>query len=148
MASERRRGRGAWLMPILLAATSACLGEPIRRYPLRTPLWTDPDANPVSGKLEKEATSGLDNMVDMTVLRPLSRALTLPLPSDAWNVNSLDEVPNSSWFTNRIGLFPLTPDEVGRGACGHDPDLDPARGPWIVTSGKPDGSNPGVVSMT
>jgi hypothetical protein len=33
----------------------------------------------------------------------------------AENVNALDEALNSTWFTNRIGLFPLTPeDAVGR----------------------------------
>ena len=30
----------------------------------------------------------------------------------AANVNSLDEVPNSTWFTSRIGLFPMTPEQV------------------------------------
>ena len=33
----------------------------------------------------------------------------------AANVNSLDEAPNSSWFTNRIGLFPVGPVDAARG---------------------------------
>jgi hypothetical protein len=78
-------------------------------------------------------------------MRPVSRALTIPVRTEAPNVNSLDEVPNSSWFTNRIGLFPMSPAEVARGACGRTPPLDPARGPWTIVSGKPDGANPGFV---
>ena len=36
------------------------------------------------------------------------------VPSPA-NVNRLDEVVTSGWFTNRIGLFDLSPGEVARG---------------------------------
>jgi hypothetical protein len=33
----------------------------------------------------------------------------------AVNVNTVDEVPDSSWFTNRIGRTPMTVDEIVRG---------------------------------
>ena len=33
----------------------------------------------------------------------------------ALNVNTLGEVPDSSWFTNRIGQYDLTVDDVLRG---------------------------------
>ena len=36
----------------------------------------------------------------------------------ALNVNTVDEVPDSSWFTNRIGRKPLSVPEIVRG-----PDL-------------------------
>src|SRR5687768_6606574 len=32
-------------------------------------------------------------------------------PGRALNVNTLDEVPDSSWFTNRIGQRPMSIDE-------------------------------------
>ena len=58
----------------------------------------------------------------------------------AHNVNALDEVPNSSWFTNRIGLFPLTPDNLARGPMT---DSGPApEGVWTVSS-KTEGVTPG-----
>jgi hypothetical protein len=52
----------------------------------------------------------------------------------ALNVNTLGEVPDSSWFTNRLGRHDLSIEEVLRG-----PDqLDgPADGPWQVI-GRPD----------
>jgi hypothetical protein len=58
----------------------------------------------------------------------------------AHNVNAVDEVPNSSWFTNRIGLFPLTPADAARGLVA---DGAPAPdGVWTVSS-KTEGVTPG-----
>ena len=36
----------------------------------------------------------------------------------AADVNSMDEVPDSTWFTNRIGVRDLSPDEIRRGPNG------------------------------
>ena len=45
------------------------------------------------------------------------------------NVNTLDEIPDPSWFANRLGRRDMSIEEVVRG-----PNLvdDPAPGPWIV----------------
>ena len=59
----------------------------------------------------------------------------------ASDVNALDEVIASSWFTNRIGLFPMTPAEVARGAAaGEGPDRS---APWRITRAKSEGVTPG-----
>src|SRR5262245_33661716 len=58
----------------------------------------------------------------------------------AQNINTVDELPDSSWFTNRAGVRPLTPQEV---AVGPDTDNGPASGTWTVTSSKSDGVTPG-----
>ena len=34
----------------------------------------------------------------------------------AKNINTIDEVPDSSWFTNRVGTRPVTTDELVRAA--------------------------------
>ena len=57
----------------------------------------------------------------------------------AASVNTIDEVPDSSWFTNRAGSRPLTADEVMRGP---NDDPGPAEGKWAV-SRKADGVSPG-----
>ena len=44
----------------------------------------------------------------------------------AQNVNTVDEVPDSSWFTNRLGAAPMTVDELLKGP---DTTTGPARGP-------------------
>ena len=52
----------------------------------------------------------------------------------ALNVNTLGEVPDSSWFTNRLGRRDMTIDDVVRGPNQVD---GPAPGTWQVT-GRPD----------
>jgi hypothetical protein len=58
----------------------------------------------------------------------------------AKNVNTIDEVPDSSWFTNRLGRQALTPAQI---AVGPDTSSGPAVGPWTVTASKGDGVTPG-----
>jgi hypothetical protein len=58
----------------------------------------------------------------------------------AQNVSSIDEVPDSSWFTNRAGARPLTRDGLERGPDTTD---GPAPGQWTVVAAKSDGITPG-----
>lgn len=83
--------------------------------------------------------------VDHQFFRPLTQALRLETAREAINVNSLDEVPDSSWYTNRLSRRRLTADEVARGPCTGEPDLDPTA-IWTVISGKPGGWAPGFVA--
>jgi hypothetical protein len=62
------------------------------------------------------------------------------------NVNSLDEVPDSAWFTNRLGVRPLSLDDLERNGCTDDQLLDPDHAPdgsWVIDKGKTSGSTPG-----
>jgi hypothetical protein len=61
-------------------------------------------------------------------------------PGRAKNVNTIDEVPDSAWYTNRLGYLALTPDDITRGPNTTD---GPAQGTWTVTSSKSDGITPG-----
>ena len=63
-----------------------------------------------------------------------------PSRGRAANLNTVDEVPDSSWFTNRAGSRPLTAAEV---ATGPDTSDGPAPGDWTITSSKSDGITPG-----
>ncbi len=47
----------------------------------------------------------------------------------AGNINTIDEVPDSNWFTNRAGTVPLTAAEISRGA---NVGQGPAPGRWTV----------------
>src|SRR5262245_30739795 len=74
------------------------------------------------------------------VTRRITRAMQLPDAEPARNVNALDEVPNSSWFENRIGARDMSPDEVARGPV----TLGPPQLPLTVVRGKDTGGgNPG-----
>src|SRR5688500_6815292 len=44
--------------------------------------------------------------------RPITRAMELQADPRALGVNSMDEVPDSTWFTNRIGVREIDPAEL------------------------------------
>lgn len=59
----------------------------------------------------------------------------------AQNINSLGEVPDSSWFTNRISRRAMTIDELARGPDqGDGPDMSK---PWLIVGAKTEGVTPG-----
>ena len=62
------------------------------------------------------------------------------IPRPAENVNTIDEVPDSSWFTNRAGSRPLTAAEVAKGP---DTTSGPVAGRWTIVTGKSEGIRPG-----
>ena len=129
---------------IVIAACVACSGE--RRFPLREPMWRDTDLNPVHAHIARYDSPLYWDGADNLVFRPLSESLGLVTSGESVNVNSLDEVPDSAWFTNRIGARAMTPDEVARGACTPDQILDAEHAPdgsWLIDKGKTNGSTPG-----
>ncbi len=62
----------------------------------------------------------------------------------AGNVNTIDEVPDSSWFTNRIGSRAMTVDDIVRG-----PNVAPAPDPssWAVLREKSSGYAAGFTAQ-
>ena len=124
-----------------LAFPFAC-GSQVRRFPLAAPRWEDADRRRLE-QMPGEYYSGLiADGADKVFFRPLARLPYFPLSERARNVNAMDEVPNSSWFQNRIGFHPITPERAAKGACGDQPSLDP-QAPWTVVAAKPNGANPG-----
>jgi hypothetical protein len=61
----------------------------------------------------------------------------------AANLNTIDEVPDSSWFTNRMGSKPITAEQL---AVGPNSDLRPAPQKWILLREKSAGTNPGFTA--
>ncbi|HEY1954229.1 MAG TPA: hypothetical protein VGH28_01415 [Polyangiaceae bacterium] len=140
----------------------ACVPREDAHFPLRAAMWTDTDVAPVNVRCHASPTprdpkhvscapmpyqsplywDGADNLF----FRPLSEALGVATVHEAVNVNSLDEVPDSAWFTNRIGAHPLDDQAMQLGGCAPPQILDPdhaADGSWIIDKGKADGSTPG-----
>lgn len=140
---------------LMLIALAIVPGPADARRPLQdAPVaWYDTDDAPIPVPGEREPSLVWDQ-VAQSVLAPADRAFrpsrvgrrvgTLfggqPTPR-AHNVNALGEVPNSSWFANRIGIRPMSPDEVARGAgIGDGPDTTDV---WTVVSAKTQGVTPG-----
>ena len=59
----------------------------------------------------------------------------------AMNINTLDEVPDSSWFQNRHGNYPMRVEDIVRGPnTSGGPATDQ---PWTVIEAKTEGITPG-----
>lgn len=61
---------------------------------------------------------------------------------EALDVNAFGQVPDSTWFENRINRGKVTVERIRRGP---DPARAPAPGPLVVISGKLQGVSPGFV---
>ena len=119
----------------LLPATAAA--EP--KVPLRPPLWVDRDDRNIPEPKE-QLVSELYAIVYNTWLRHLSpeyKAL-VARDSGALNVNAWDEVPDSSWFTNRMGRQPLSFEQIISGIEGTPPEP----GPWTIIRIEDEGYTP------
>jgi hypothetical protein len=123
---------------LIVVATLGC-GTRFVRFPLAPPMWADNDEVPFSPRPPEWYSSYLWDGAEQSVFRPLSEVWTLELDSEAINVNSFDEVPNSSWYTNRLSRWAMSPSEVARGACLSEVP----EGPFVISAGKPDGASPG-----
>lgn len=136
------------LAAFLLAFTAQTLlaHDPLVDKPVD---WYDDDSADIPAPDER-TPSLIKDQIHTTLVLPMRRATRLSnnlrdLGGDRWrpaaSVNALDEVLNSSWFTNRIGLFPMTPEEAARGCgAGDGPDRS---GPWTVVSAKTEGVTAG-----
>ncbi|HUR34987.1 MAG TPA: hypothetical protein VM032_14390 [Vicinamibacterales bacterium] len=98
------------------------------------PVWMDKDSENAAGLAPLE----VDLVTDLAVNIIAGSAPRIPVR--AANLNTVDEVPDSSWFTNRAGRVALSAADVTRGP---DRTSGPAPGPWTVSSSKSDGVTPG-----
>jgi hypothetical protein len=116
-----------------LAAWFQALPGP-RFYP-DDPVWVDDDKAFDAGKALPTATGDIYDFVEQTFLPPGEK-----VDKPAMNVNTLDEVPDSSWFTNRIGRYRPTREQLVRGP---DKQSRPDIQAWPIVAGKAEGRQPG-----
>jgi hypothetical protein len=131
----RFRISAAILGAVALAGAMTSLGSAASpRFYDDDPLWVERDTQDASGMKPLEVNLFVDLTYNVLTGRGKAGAVR------AHNLNSIDEVPDSSWFTNRVGRLPLTADDVAKGP---DTSAGPAPGAWTVTSSKSDGVTPG-----
>jgi hypothetical protein len=99
------------------------------------PITRDPETQDASRAQPIEISQQFD-FVENTFLDAGDRTLTR-----AVNVNTIDEVPDSSWFTNRAGSARWSPFDVIKGP---DTGTGPAAGTWTIVSAKTEGRSPGM----
>ena len=98
------------------------------------PLWEDPDQLSIPQPTDRPLSKTID-LFQKTFSKP-KRGDT-----QAQNINSLGEVPNSSWFTNRMSRRTMTVDALVRGPNqGDGPDISK---PWKIIGAKTEGITPG-----
>ncbi|HET7504938.1 MAG TPA: hypothetical protein VFK02_28135 [Kofleriaceae bacterium] len=152
------------LAAVLSGVAVACGSA--RPFPLRRPFLVDTDLQPVSVPCRPDpkpddparrtcapreyVSPFVWDQLDNLVFARLSRAFSVAVSGEAVNVNSLDEVPDSSWFTNRPRAALAGIEAAGRrapGACNPADLLSTedqvADGAWRIDHGKDNGSTLG-----
>ncbi len=101
------------------------------------PLQVDPDQLPIPPPEPVRLSQIFDFLKSTYSNRPDDKT---PIPP-AENVNTLGEVPDSSWFTNRMSRRVMTLEELVRGPNQVDgPDQSK---PWVIIAVKSEGITPG-----
>src|SRR3982751_2020488 len=99
-----------------------------RRFMSDDPLMREPD----SQNAATVAPWTIDLITDLALNLFVRMGDKTP-DAPSGNVNTIDEVPASSWFTNRIGAQPVTIAQAAKGPIEHPA---PAPGRWMVIAAK------------
>jgi hypothetical protein len=99
------------------------------------PIWVDPDVHDASG-IKGWQTDVIYDAMENLFTNPGDKAQNVR----AQNINTIDEVPDSNWYTNRAGKITITPGMIEKGP---NTGNGPAPGTWTVISSKSDGVTPG-----
>ena len=90
-----------WLLLLLLVA--GCSSSDRVRFTDNPVIEVTHDTTPIAEPLETNYKR-LSHLVDNLILRQTRLGLDPSSPAPALDVNSMGEVPNSSWYTNRASL--------------------------------------------
>ena len=127
------------LLAILALVLVACAaraprfaaGPPVERLDDTRPI-------PVPPSTEYDLT---EYYVRSLLRHPVREGLSFSPPGPAQDVNSMDQVPSSSWYNQRLGYRPLTPAQLLAGPR----DAGPPVAPVTVVTAKVGGGNPGFI---
>ena len=130
-------------LAVALALWTAAGPAAERKFFPDDPLARDPETQDASGVHEWDVSAQYDLVEnsflgagDSTEMRAL-------------NVNTIDQVPDSTWFTNRVGPAAgaggagAAPMSIEAFAQGPDTGTGPAAGLWTITDRKSEGVTPG-----
>ena len=132
--------RGVIRLASIALAVSACAPAVTGRFRDAPVVWQMSDDASIAEPAERVFHS-TEFIANASVFDPMWRAFHRRRMRPAANVNALDEVPASTWWTNRIGARAITADEAARG-----PAIDGVpRPPLTVIKAKKGGANPGFL---
>ena len=137
----RTRLRGAAFLGVVVLTiglvTSGASTQSPRFYP-DDPIARAPESQDASKAAAYEPSQMYDLLYNLFV-----NSGEVPSGLRARNLNTVDEVPDSSWFTNRVGSRPMAIDELVRGGNVGTPP-DPSK--WVVVREKTSGAHPGFTA--
>lgn len=121
-------------MPVLVMLFAS--GVQGQKFRSDDPVWEDPDRQPIPmPAVIDDRSMVVDFLVSTFTNRPDEEV------PRAENINTLGEVPDSSWFTNRMTLRSMSIPELVKGPDSRDgPDMSK---PWTIIRGKTQGITPG-----
>ena len=135
------RAAGMWVVMALLVAGTGLVvarGADQPRFFADDPLSQEPETQDASGAKFVDIELAPDLLLNLFT-KPGDPTPNVP----AGNVNTIDDVPDSGWFTNRIYARPVSADEIARGP---NQSPAPAPGKWTIVSAKTEGASPGFTA--
>ena len=125
----------SFLLAALAVTTTSSQGP---RFYADDPIGREPESRDASGAGPSNITLFYEYAFNL-----FATARQKPSGRRAQNVNTIDEVPDSSWLTNRVGTTPMTPEQLVRGAITGPP---PDSASWTILREKSAGTNPGFTA--
>ncbi len=140
-STNSRRSRRAAFVASFVAAiglfASAASTQGPRFYP-DDPIQREPESQDASKAAPYDQSQMYELVTNLFVTSGYK-----PSGLRAKNINTIDEVPDSSWFTNRVGSKTITNDELVRGPnVGAPPDPSS----WVLIREKTSGVHPGFTA--
>jgi hypothetical protein len=134
----RRKGVGPFVLAAALALFADVASTQTPRFYADDPIAREPESQDASNAQPHFVQQLYEQIHGLFVV-----AGHKPSGKPAQNINTIDEVPDSSWFTNRIGTVTVTAAELVRG-----PNLGPLPDPskWKVIREKTSGVHPGFTA--
>ncbi len=112
------------------------------RYANQPPIWQVNDRKDIPKPAERTFAKTLYHF-DGFFLKAVTRTLSFHDAGRAANINAMGEVPDSTWFTNRIGVRDLSVEEVRRGP--NIIESPEQHKPWKITGTKVGGVSVGFI---
>ena len=131
-----RRAAVLTLSAISLFAAGVATQSP-RFYP-DDPIAREPESQDASKAAFFEQSEMYELMANL-----FATSRYQPTGLRAKNINTIDEVPDSSWFTNRVGARQVSIDDLVRGPNAGAPP-DPSK--WVLIREKSSGAHPGFTA--
>lgn len=133
-----QRALVAGVLTLVVTATPVGLAQIGPKFYSDDPLLREPETQDASNVQERDNILFYDLVQNLFVTPGDARRIR------AQNVNTIDEVPDSNWFTNRILARPLSLEEALRGPVTNP---GPVPGPMTVLRAKPAGVAPGFIAQ-